>query len=92
MAERKGDFKYSNEKEKDNKYEFEGSENEITLSRIYDEGWICNYDMRLITIVKLGSWSWSNSKFLAKRTRADAIIQMHPPTTPHPPPNFSTSI
>ena len=55
MAERKGDFKYSNEKEKDNKYEFEGSENEITLSRIYDEGWICNYDMRLIIIVKLRS-------------------------------------
>ena len=66
MAERKGDFKYSNEKEKDNKYEFEGSENEITLSRIYDEGWICNYDMRLITIVKLGSWSWSMVNFWLK--------------------------
>ena len=36
-------------------------------------------------IVKLGSWSMVLVKFKIhdhKRTRADAVIQMHPPTTP----------
>ena len=50
LAEREGDFKYTDEKEKDNKYEFEGSQNKITLSRIYDTDWICDYHMGFVNI------------------------------------------
>ena len=48
VAERKGDFKYSADEEKDNQYRFKGGQNEITMNRIYDEEWICDYHMGYI--------------------------------------------
>lgn len=45
VAERKGDFTYSTDEEKDNQYKFKGGQNEITMNRIYDEEWICDYHM-----------------------------------------------
>ena len=63
MADREGDFRYTDEKEKDNKYEFEGSQNKITLNRIYDTEWICDYHMGLghfifFVVILKSSFRW----------------------------------
>ena len=50
MAEIKGDFTYSVDEERDNQYRFKGDKNEITMNRIYDEEWICDYHMRYILL------------------------------------------
>ena len=45
VAEKLQDFEYSDNTYQDNKYVFKGSQNLITLNRVYDEEWICDYHM-----------------------------------------------
>ena len=45
MADRASEFEYSDESVKNNIFVFEGSENPLIMSRVYDVEWICEYDM-----------------------------------------------
>ena len=45
-VERFGKFEYLDETSRDNVYVFKGSENKFEMHRLYDEPWICEYDMR----------------------------------------------
>ena len=45
-VERFGNFEYLDETSRDNVYVFKGSENKFEMHRLYDEPWICEYDMR----------------------------------------------
>ena len=45
VAERLADFQYSGSHVKNNIYIFQGSENPLIMSRVYDINWICDYDM-----------------------------------------------
>ena len=44
-AEVKGQYELSSLSERNNYYIFKGSENPLTISRVYDIEWICDYDM-----------------------------------------------
>ena len=45
MAERVAEFEFSDETVKDNIYVFQGADNPLVMSRVYDVEFICNYDM-----------------------------------------------
>ena len=46
VASRESPYTYSEDSVKDNIFIFEGGENPIILSRVYDVEWICDYNMR----------------------------------------------
>ena len=44
-AEVKSQYELSSLSQRNNYYIFKGSDNPLTISRVYDIEWICNYDM-----------------------------------------------
>ena len=46
VAKRMSGYKLSEDSVKDNIFIFEGKENPLILSRVYDVSWICEYNMR----------------------------------------------
>ena len=46
VARRDSGFEYSDDSVKYNIFVFDGSDNPFVMSRVYDVGWICDYDMR----------------------------------------------